>query len=256
MQIWPLYNGWRQYLLPSPTSLQAKQTQFYHPLLLYHKLPSKHFLVLPLNLLQFANVSLVLGSQKLDTAFQMCLTNAKILHEVASAWRLWVYMQSTQHLTLLLCSPCLWIVPHPKWHFFPPVSVQVLPSLPHPCHIAIPFVARATSSHCFVGSLALLICYFFPFWYFLLHFSSKTLSKTRQAKKILISFQVLSFPHSPSLQLFQVNFPFLEHGTLYFQWTFMSTWYQGSNTSQPLWELPGMHLISCWIFPMPYKMVA
>lgn len=118
-----------------------------------------------------------------------------------------------------------------QWHFFPPVSVQVLPSLPHPFHISVPFVARATSSHSFIGSLALLICCYFPFWYFLLHFSSKILFKNRKAKKILISFQVISFPHSPSLQLFQVKLPFLEHGTLYFQWAFMSTWYQSSNTS-------------------------
>lgn len=63
-------------------------------------------------------MSLVLGSQKLDTAFQVCLT--KILHEAASLWRLWVYLQSTQHLISLLCSPHLWIFPYP--------AVTLLPS--------------------------------------------------------------------------------------------------------------------------------
>lgn len=50
-----------QYLHPSQTFFQAKQSQFSHPLPLYHKVLSKHICVLPLNSLQFVNVSLVLG---------------------------------------------------------------------------------------------------------------------------------------------------------------------------------------------------
>lgn len=125
-----------------------------------------------------------------------------------------------------------------------------------PPFISVPFIARATNTYSFVGSLALLICYFF-FFSSIFSFTSHLRLHLRldKPRKFWFFFQVLSFPHSPSLQQFQLKLPFLEHETLYFQWAFMSTWYHSSNTSQPLWELSGMHLISCWIFPMSYQMV-
>ena len=102
----------------------------------------------------------------------MCLTNANMLCETASAWGCGCVraVQTVPHLTALFPAP-LGSVLNQQWPFFPPVTIQMLPSLLHPLHISIPFTVRATSFqsfqfpflmvlHSFVGSLALLHSYF------------------------------------------------------------------------------------------------
>lgn len=166
MQIWPLYNGWRQYLLPSQTSFQAKQSQFSHPLPLYHKPPSKHFHVLPLNSLQFVSVSFSTGEPEIRYSIP------GVSHQCQnSPWSSFSMkavgvpaVQTAHHLTALFPVPVDSSSPNSDTDFLQ--FLCRLPSLPHSFYISVPFIARATSSHSFLGSLALLICYFFPFLVF------------------------------------------------------------------------------------------